>query len=152
MRWSLSASTPPRWLAQLRPAPPPAWASPRRALHAPAHPIDSRVHLNAPHGVTLHGAHACARAPTLPPALPRHAHAHAHVRPFAQHTRTCFTLARMSSAVSAPTQPAEKYRLPTNVRPTHYDLTVRTDLKGLKFDGYVTAQCVFRSCALDGAR
>ncbi|KIP12371.1 hypothetical protein PHLGIDRAFT_32955 [Phlebiopsis gigantea 11061_1 CR5-6] len=30
------------------------------------------------------------------------------------------------------------YRLPTDVKPTHYDLTIRTDLKDLKFDGYVT--------------
>ncbi|GJE96509.1 aminopeptidase [Phanerochaete sordida] len=32
----------------------------------------------------------------------------------------------------------DRYRLPTNVRPRHYDLTVRTDLEELKFDGYVT--------------
>nr|XP_012184617.1 uncharacterized protein FIBRA_07548 [Fibroporia radiculosa]CCM05334.1 predicted protein [Fibroporia radiculosa] len=31
----------------------------------------------------------------------------------------------------------EDYRLPTNVRPTHYDLTVKTDLKLLRFDGIV---------------
>ncbi|KAI0730373.1 peptidase family M1-domain-containing protein [Fomitopsis betulina] len=30
------------------------------------------------------------------------------------------------------------YRLPTNVKPTHYDLTVRTDILGAKFDGIVT--------------
>ncbi|PCH38958.1 hypothetical protein WOLCODRAFT_141023 [Wolfiporia cocos MD-104 SS10] len=29
------------------------------------------------------------------------------------------------------------YRLPTDVRPTHYDLTVRTDLENAKFDGIV---------------
>ncbi|KAF8311311.1 leucyl aminopeptidase [Clavulina sp. PMI_390] len=28
------------------------------------------------------------------------------------------------------------YRLPTNIRPTHYDLTFKTDLEGLKFYGY----------------
>ncbi|GJE97966.1 Peptidase M1 aminopeptidase N catalytic domain-containing protein [Phanerochaete sordida] len=33
---------------------------------------------------------------------------------------------------------ADRYRLPTNVKPYHYDLTVRTDLEGLKYDGYVT--------------
>ncbi|TFY57887.1 hypothetical protein EVJ58_g6753 [Rhodofomes roseus] len=30
------------------------------------------------------------------------------------------------------------YRLPTNVKPTHYDLTVRTDLVGGEFDGVLT--------------
>ena len=35
---------------------------------------------------------------------------------------------------------AGRYRLPTNVRPRHYDLTIRTDLEALKYDGYVTVQ------------
>lgn len=35
-----------------------------------------------------------------------------------------------------------EYRLPTDVKPTHYDVTVRTDLEALKFDGFVIAQCV----------
>ena len=30
-----------------------------------------------------------------------------------------------------------KYRLPTNVRPTHYDVTVQTDLEKLTFRGFV---------------
>ncbi|CAE6514222.1 unnamed protein product [Rhizoctonia solani] len=30
-----------------------------------------------------------------------------------------------------------KYRLPTNVRPTHYDLTIQTDLQALIFKGCV---------------
>ena len=34
------------------------------------------------------------------------------------------------------------YRLPTNVKPTHYDLTVRTDITAAKFDGIVTVQYV----------
>ncbi|KAA1467279.1 leucyl aminopeptidase [Dentipellis sp. KUC8613] len=33
--------------------------------------------------------------------------------------------------------PAAEFRLPTDVRPTHYDLTVRTDLENEKFDGVV---------------
>ncbi|EPQ58615.1 hypothetical protein GLOTRDRAFT_36981 [Gloeophyllum trabeum ATCC 11539] len=33
---------------------------------------------------------------------------------------------------------AGNYRLPTNVRPTHYDITVRTDLEKLAFDGFVS--------------
>src|SRR5258708_6749678 len=32
-------------------------------------------------------------------------------------------------------KPAD-YRLPTNVKPKHYDLTFKTDLEGLKFWGY----------------
>ncbi|KAL5636049.1 hypothetical protein ACGC1H_004760 [Rhizoctonia solani] len=35
-----------------------------------------------------------------------------------------------------PKSPAE-YRLPTNVRPTHYDLTIQTDLEALTFKGFV---------------
>ncbi|KIP07998.1 hypothetical protein PHLGIDRAFT_105051 [Phlebiopsis gigantea 11061_1 CR5-6] len=45
----------------------------------------------------------------------------------------------MSGPPPAATRPADQYRLPTNVKPVHYDVTVRTDLKALKFDGYVTA-------------
>lgn len=30
-----------------------------------------------------------------------------------------------------------EYRLPTTLKPTHYDLTVRTDLEKLKFYGFV---------------
>lgn len=37
------------------------------------------------------------------------------------------------------------YRLPTNVKPTHYDLTVRTDILGAKFDGIVTVQSVLHT-------
>lgn len=33
------------------------------------------------------------------------------------------------------------YRLPTDVKPTHYDLVIRTDLKQSKFDGVVKVQC-----------
>lgn len=45
------------------------------------------------------------------------------------------------SAMSAKTsEGADPYRLPIDVKPIHYDLTIRTDLKNLKFDGYVTIQ------------
>ncbi|KAI0340189.1 leucyl aminopeptidase [Trametopsis cervina] len=37
------------------------------------------------------------------------------------------------------TKPIEEYRLPTDVKPKHYDVTVRTDLEKLKFDGFVVA-------------
>ena len=35
-----------------------------------------------------------------------------------------------------------KFRLPTNVRPTHYDVTVQTDLEKLTFSGFVKIKCV----------
>jgi aminopeptidase 2 len=34
-------------------------------------------------------------------------------------------------------KPLESYRLPLEIKPTHYDVTVRTDLKKLNFDGLV---------------
>lgn len=38
-----------------------------------------------------------------------------------------------------PESPADpsQFRLPTDLKPTHYDLTVRTDLENSKFDGFV---------------
>src|ERR1700722_127897 len=44
------------------------------------------------------------------------------------------------SMSSDPTASPESYRLPNNVRPTHYELTVRTDLEKLVFDGFVRVQ------------
>ncbi|KAF8969647.1 hypothetical protein BDZ97DRAFT_211457 [Flammula alnicola] len=38
---------------------------------------------------------------------------------------------------TAPSGDADKYRLPTNVRPTHYDVTIKTDLEELTFQGLV---------------
>ena len=43
----------------------------------------------------------------------------------------------MSSPVSHP-----EYRLPPNVQPSHYDLTIRTNLENQTFDGFVDVQCV----------
>jgi aminopeptidase 2 len=34
----------------------------------------------------------------------------------------------------------DEYRLPTNVRPTHYDLTIQTDLEALTFKGFETIE------------
>lgn len=46
-----------------------------------------------------------------------------------------------ASSTDSSTSPNE-FRLPTDVKPTHYDVTVRTDLEKLKFDGFVIAQYV----------
>ena len=40
------------------------------------------------------------------------------------------------------TKAPEEYRLPGDVKPSHYDVTIRTDLEKLKFDGFVIAQYV----------
>lgn len=56
--------------------------------------------------------------------------------------RSCFTHSRMSAGAPTTTKDPSEYRLPTNVKPTHYDVTVRTDLDKLKFDGFVTVQYV----------
>ncbi|KAI0792895.1 hypothetical protein C8Q75DRAFT_751852 [Abortiporus biennis] len=52
--------------------------------------------------------------------------------------RYCSFHDRMASA-GAPesNKPVAEYRLPTNVKPTHYDITIRSDLEKLKFDGFV---------------
>ncbi|KAF9466381.1 leucyl aminopeptidase [Collybia nuda] len=42
-------------------------------------------------------------------------------------------MSSVSSALGTP----DEYRLPINVKPTHYDLTVRTDLDKLQFEGFV---------------
>jgi aminopeptidase 2 len=40
------------------------------------------------------------------------------------------------------------YRLPLGVKPTHYELTVRTDLKELTFQGLVKIELVFSVSSL----
>lgn len=32
---------------------------------------------------------------------------------------------------------SDEYRLPTNIKPTHYDVAIKTDLENLIFEGYV---------------
>ena len=54
----------------------------------------------------------------------------------------------MATPVPAPENP-DQYRLPTDVKPTHYDLTVRTDIVAFKFDGLVVAQYVLISTIWD---
>ncbi|KAF7340896.1 Aminopeptidase 1 [Mycena sanguinolenta] len=44
----------------------------------------------------------------------------------------------MSTNRSSKTISQNKYRLPTNVKPSHYDLTLWTDLESLEFGGFVT--------------
>jgi hypothetical protein len=51
--------------------------------------------------------------------------------------RACSSIAHMSSPVPHP-----EYRLPPNVKPAHYDLTIRTNLENQTFDGFVDVQCV----------
>ena len=51
--------------------------------------------------------------------------------------RACSSIPHMSSSISHP-----EYRLPPDVKPTHYDLTVRTNLENQTFDGFVDVQCV----------
>jgi hypothetical protein len=52
--------------------------------------------------------------------------------------RYCSRTAAQSSAMTSKGQKSP--RLPTDVKPTHYDLTVRTDLEKLVFDGWVTIE------------
>lgn len=55
-------------------------------------------------------------------------------------SRPCSFLHHPSASVSAAMSfkgPLDHYRLPTDVRPRHYDLTIRTDLEKEKFSGFV---------------
>jgi hypothetical protein len=49
-----------------------------------------------------------------------------------------------SLMASASKNAPDHYRLPTEVRPRHYDLTIRTDLEKEKFTGFVKIECVLR--------
>lgn len=56
----------------------------------------------------------------------------------------------MASSAPATTAPASEFRLPTDVKPVHYDVTIRTDLEKLTFDGFVKVEYVYLappSCA-----
>ena len=55
------------------------------------------------------------------------------------HTRNCYTTSASYSMSSSSTAPkdASDLRLPTDLKPTHYDLTVWTDLESNKFEGIV---------------
>jgi hypothetical protein len=43
---------------------------------------------------------------------------------------------------SSSENPSDHYRLPTEVCPRHYNLTIRTDLEKEKFGGFVKIECV----------
>lgn len=43
----------------------------------------------------------------------------------------------MSSTVATTGNNSDQLRLPTNVKPLHYDVTIRTDLEKLEFEGFV---------------
>ena len=49
----------------------------------------------------------------------------------------------MSEVFATAGKPRDKYRLPTDIKPAHYDVVIYTDLKNLKFRGFVVAQYVF---------
>jgi hypothetical protein len=61
-----------------------------------------------------------------------------HLEP--QPATSCPTVLNMT--ISDTTKPLEDYRLPLDVKPTHYDVTVRTDLEKLSFDGFVKIEYV----------
>lgn len=46
------------------------------------------------------------------------------------------------STSTQPSVPADEHRLPLDVKPVHYDVTIRTDLEKLKFDGSVAIEYV----------
>ena len=58
-------------------------------------------------------------------------------------TRSASVVASNSSQlVMADIEGSEKYRLPVDVRPKHYDLSIKTDLEKLQFEGTVTIEYV----------
>jgi hypothetical protein len=50
-------------------------------------------------------------------------------------------------AQQATSKPKDEYRLATNVLPTHYDLTIQTDLEALVFKGFVIVEYVLLAAA-----
>ena len=57
---------------------------------------------------------------------------------FSNQLRRCSNSSGHSSIMTAPSQRSP--RLPVDVKPTHYDVTVRTDLEKLVFDGWATIE------------
>jgi hypothetical protein len=78
--------------------------------------------------------------------LPLLSHALGSPRIFAKNkpvlSRPCSFLHHPSAPVSAAmSSKGDHYRLPTDVRPRHYNLTIRTDLEKEKFSGFVKIEC-----------
>lgn len=48
-------------------------------------------------------------------------------------------MSTVGTSTGSKTNPDE-HRLPTTVKPVHYDVTIRTDLEKLEFDGSVTIE------------
>lgn len=59
------------------------------------------------------------------------------------------TIPEMATIPTFTPGPADEYRLPKNVKPTHYDLTVKTDLEKLEFDGFVKIRYLLYLKSLD---
>jgi hypothetical protein len=52
--------------------------------------------------------------------------------------RSIFKTQTMSTTANPPVEVEhDQYRLPTNVKATHYDVTIKTDLENLTFQGFV---------------
>lgn len=80
-------------------------------------PIKSRIRLDLPRTRLIHPQRAFVGNTLVPP----------------RHIRTYATPATMS---------ADEHRLPTDLKPLHYDLTIKTDLQELNFSGQVKVECV----------
>lgn len=64
---------------------------------------------------------------------------HTANRPRAHGSHFSYCTPALSTRMSS-SQPATSFRLPTNVKPSHYDLTIVTDLDTLSFEGVVTVK------------
>ena len=43
----------------------------------------------------------------------------------------------LAHMVSPSQKASDEYRLPTNIKPTHYDVTIKTDIENQVFEGFV---------------
>lgn len=60
----------------------------------------------------------------------------------------CSHLQDIAMGPTASIENPDQYRLPTDLKPTHYDVVVKTDLEALTFQGVVTARCVYPLCRM----